>query len=87
MEDKILSYEEIKTLFPNEWVLLALSGADALSAKKGVVLLHGKDYLEICYKASEVAKDRLTTIFFTGEQQKSRKWMKVSHLTEKPQTT
>jgi hypothetical protein len=28
MEGKTLSYEEIKTLFPNEWVLLALSGAD-----------------------------------------------------------
>ncbi|HRI62184.1 MAG TPA: hypothetical protein PK228_20730 [Saprospiraceae bacterium] len=87
MEDKVLSYEEIKALFPNEWVLLALTGADALPAKSGVVLLHGKDYLEICYKASEVVKDRLTTIFFTGEQQKNRKWMKVSRLTEKPQTT
>jgi hypothetical protein len=43
MEDKILSYEEIKALFPNEWVLLALTGADTLPAKKGVVLLHGKD--------------------------------------------
>ncbi len=87
MDDKILSYEEIKSLFPNEWVLVAMSDPKALAAKSGVVLLHGKDYLEICYKGSEVAKGMLTTIFYTGEKQKNRKWVKVSHLSETPQTT
>jgi len=84
MDDKMLSYEEIKSQFPNEWVLLALAGPEALAAKSGVVLLHGKDYLEICYKGSEVAKGILTTIFFTSEKQKNRKWVKDSRLSETP---
>lgn len=87
MEDKVLTYAEIKTLFPNEWILLGLSDESQASIKSGVVLLHGKDYLEICYKGSEIAKEKLTTIFYTGEQQTNRKWMKVSRLSEKMRTT
>jgi hypothetical protein len=78
MEDKILNFTEIAALFPNEWILLGLSNPDFLPQKKGVVLLHGGDYLELCYKASELPKTQLTTIFFTGENLKSnRKWLKV----------
>lgn len=38
--------------------------------KKGNVLLHGKDFLELCYKGSELPKNYLTTLYFTGERLK-----------------
>lgn len=71
-----ISFEQIKTQYPDEWVLVKIED-EATQSKSGVVLLHGKDYLEICYKSSEIAKNFLTTILFTGEQNKKRKWLKA----------
>jgi len=87
MEDRVLTYDEIKVLFPDEWVLLAVKDAKVATLKSGVVLLHGKDYLEICYKGSEIAKEQLTTIFYTGEKPKNRKWVSLTRLSETIQTT
>jgi hypothetical protein len=79
MANEILSFEQIKAAYPNEWVLLSLQ-PDDWDTKSGSVLLHGKDYLELCYKGSEVAKHLLTTIFYTGKQKTNRKWLKAIHL-------
>lgn len=84
---KVLTYEAIRAKFPDEWIVLGISDTEQATIRTGVVLLHGKDYLELCYKASEISKNQLTTIFFTGAQQKNRKWMKVSRLSESPKTT
>lgn len=85
---KVLTIAEIKAQYPDQWVLLAV--ADDYNSKKqleqGVVLLHGKDYLELCYKGSEIAKNQLTTILFTGEKNKNRKWLKSIRLQETPKT-
>jgi hypothetical protein len=81
---EVLTIEEIKAQYPDQWVLLSLPNSDALERPdKGSVLLHGKDYLELCYKASEIAKNVVTTILFTGEPTKNRKWLKSSILREK----
>jgi hypothetical protein len=82
-----LTYEAIKVKFPDEWIVLGISDAEQATTRTGVVLLHGKDYLELCYKASAITKNQLTTIFFTGEQQKYRKWMKLSRSSEHLKTT
>ena len=76
MNDRILNFDEIKVQFPNEWILLKLPNASQTLDKTGVVLYHSADYLELCYKGSEIAKDILTTIFYTGEQKPTRKWLK-----------
>jgi hypothetical protein len=82
---EILTIEEIKTQYPDEWVLLALDNSDVLKRpESGSVLLHSKDYLELCYKASEIAKNIVTTILFTGEASKNGKWLKSTILQEKP---
>jgi hypothetical protein len=78
MED-VLTIDQIKTQYPNEWVLLSVEGGEK-RPEKGSVLLHGKDYLELCYKASDVAKGYLTMILFTGETTKKRKWLKSTRL-------
>jgi hypothetical protein len=81
-----LSIEQIKAIYPDEWVLLDLDGQEATKIQKGIVLLHGKDYLELCYKSSEIAQNHLTTILFTGTQNHNRKWLKATRLNEKPKT-
>jgi hypothetical protein len=84
---EVLSIEQIKEQYPDEWVLISLTNGEVLSRPdKGSVLLHGKDYLELCYKASEIAKNTVTTILFTGEPTQNRKWLKSTILREKPKT-
>lgn len=77
-----LTLSEIQKIYPDQWILLGVENDTLpLMPEKGVVILHGKDYLELCYKASEIAKNRLTTIFYTGEKtNKRRKWLKATHL-------
>ena len=43
--------------------MLFVADAEHATARTGIVLLHNKDYLELCYMGSEIAKDKLTTIF------------------------
>ncbi|MFN0201662.1 MAG: hypothetical protein ACKVTZ_09085 [Bacteroidia bacterium] len=78
---EVLTIAEIKKMYPDEWVLLGIE-SDTLPKmpEKGSVILHGKDYLELCYKASEVAKNLLTTMFYTGTTKKTRKWLKSTRL-------
>ena len=88
---EILQIQEIQQRYPDEWVLLAIDETEMLVLKtpqKGKVLLHGKDYLELCYKGSEIAQNTLTTIFFTGTTKpQHRKWLKATRLQETPKTT
>jgi hypothetical protein len=79
-----LTIEQIKSEYPNEWVLLGL--AEQSQTESGEVLMHGKDYLELCYKSSEMPKDYLTKIFFTGIQTHNRKWLKATRLNDKQKT-
>lgn len=80
-ENNVKSWQEIRSEFPNEWVLLQLAQKEDFERKRGTVLLHGKDYLELCYKSSEVKKEPYTTIVFTGDPKPAmRKWMKLTVL-------
>jgi hypothetical protein len=80
-----INIEEIKQNYPNEWVLLKVE-EESMQPTYGEVLFHSKDYLELCYKGSEIAKNILTTILFTGEQSKRRKWLKATRLQEAAKT-
>ena len=88
VKNEFLTIDEIKLLYPDEWVLMRIKEVDRNSnvvIKKGSVLLHGKDYLELCYKGSELPKDEyLTKIFFTGiPKLQTRKWLKATRLNAK----
>ena len=76
MDSAILTMEEINHLFPNEWILLGLEN-NSVKNDTGTVLFQSKDYLELCYKGSEIAQNTLTKIFYTGEQNHNRKWLKA----------
>lgn len=77
----IKTIEEIRKEFPNQWVLLKINEITKIPTS-GEVLLSNKDYLELCYKSSELTKDHYTTIVFTSETNKTQKWLKFSHLQE-----
>ena len=81
-EMKAKTIEEIKAAYPNEWVLLGNPETDLATVKSGILLFHSKDYLEVCYKGSELGADyKSRTIIYTGEtQQKNRKWLKAIRL-------
>ncbi len=76
-----------KKRYSDEWILLKLSQLINPTNLSGVVLFHGKDYLELCYKGSEIAAHILTKTFYTGEQKQNRKWLKATRLKDLPTTT
>lgn len=78
--NEIKTWPEIRAAYPDEWVLIGLSKSREPGENKGEVLLHGKDYLELCYKGSELPKGRMTKIVFTGEKPHMRKWLKLKVL-------
>ena len=78
-----VSFETIKEMYPNEWVLLGdpeLNNSDtagSITSKLigGVVLYHSPDKREIAYKSSEVRKGFITyTCVYTGAIPKGRKF-------------
>ncbi len=85
----VLTIEEIKAVYPNEWILLGNPKTVLASVQSGILLFHGKDYLEVCYKGSELGADYDTrTIIYTGEtKQKNRKWLKAIRLDAPTQMT
>ena len=87
VQNEVLTLEEITKLYPDEWILLGLSQVTSVPNLSGIVLFHGKDYLELCYKGSEIAANILTKTFYTGEQNHNRKWLKASRLKDLPTTT
>lgn len=81
----LMTFEEMKTLYPGEWVLIGnpimknpmLQAALSRNLKHGIVLLHGKDRFEIAYKAKEARQgyDRVT-LAYLGDIPKNRKlWL------------
>ena len=86
MGNEILTFDEIRKRFPNEWILLGLDNVSLAAENKGTILFYSKDYLELCFKGSEIAKDILTKIFYTREEKQNRKWLKLTRLKEQPTT-
>ncbi len=65
----ILSINEIKARFPNEWVLVGnpTMDEDGLEVISGIALYHSKDKKEVCYLGREKAKSyQSITLTYTG---------------------
>jgi hypothetical protein len=83
----VLSFDVIKSLYPNEWVLMEIEKHDPhTKVNEGEVLLHGKDGLEISYRASELYREVFTKMMYTGEKKSRQKWLKHSIINENPKT-
>ena len=80
----ILTIDEIKAQYPDQWVLVGnpiLKDLDTLEAiinklVQGVVLFASKDKREIAYKAKDLREGyEGITCVYTGEMPRNRKWL------------
>ena len=64
-----LGIEEIKNLYPDEWILIGnpISQENSIVIEGGIPVYHSKDKKEVCYLGREKTKDYDTiTLYFTG---------------------
>ena len=80
---EILTIEQIKAAYPDEWVLIGnptlrddnFVGPIIRKLISGIVLYHSKDKRELGYKAAELTKNvQETACIYTGEVPKNRKF-------------
>ena len=83
-QSKVLSFENIRLLYPNQWVLIGSPELDdpntlgSIVSKlvSGVVLLASKDKREIAQNAKFVRQNyKSVTCVYTGEIPQNRKWL------------
>lgn len=74
MEKNYLGLDELKKLYPDEWVLLGNPEMKNTSVLGGVVLYHSKDKKEVCYIGRDKTDNYDTvTIAFAGDLKQHRK--------------
>ena len=74
MENSYTAFDELKKLYPDEWVLLGDPKMKNTSVLGGIVLYHSKDKKEVCYIGRDKATDYSTvTIAFAGDLKQHRK--------------
>jgi hypothetical protein len=69
MGQLVKTIDEIKTLFPNEWVLIGNPEMDKseLNVLSGIPILHSKDKKEISYLGrSKTNNYKTITVIYTG---------------------
>lgn len=80
---EILTVEQIKEKYPNEWILVGnpelrkdnFVGPIIHKLVSGIVLYHSKDKRELGYKAAELAQTVTeTACIYTGKIPKNRKF-------------
>ena len=71
---KILTIDEIKSQYPDQWVLLGNPIIQNTKVLNGIVLFHSEDKKEVCYLGRNLTKgyDKFT-LTFTGETKQIRR--------------
>jgi len=78
MEQQIRSIEEIKILFPDEWVLIGdpEMNANGLHVLSGIPILHSKDKREVSYLGRDKTEGfKTVTVIYTGSFKSSGRVM------------
>ncbi|MEO6833321.1 MAG: hypothetical protein ABI378_12315 [Chitinophagaceae bacterium] len=73
---QLLNINDIKKLYPNEWVLLGNPVMDAskIDVLSGIPLFHSKDKREVCYIGRDKTTDfKKITLVYTGSFKPTRK--------------
>ena len=74
MNNPYITFDELKKLYPNEWILLGNPEIKNTSVLGGIVLYHSKDKKEVCYIGRDKTTDYSTvTIAFAGDFKQYRK--------------
>jgi hypothetical protein len=74
MSDVIKYNEQIKTEFPDEWLLVGNPLYDNSNLIGGYILYHSKDKKEVCYIGRDKTSDySRITLVYTGDLKANRK--------------
>ena len=74
MDNSYIAFNELKKLYPDEWVLLSDPEMKNTSVLGGFVLYHSKDKKEVCYIGRDKTANYSTvTIAFAGHLKQHRK--------------
>ena len=74
MENIYQNIDDLKQIYPNEWLLLGNPKLKNTSVIGGIVLFHSQDKKEVCY----IGRDKVTnydtvTITYAGDLRKERR--------------
>ncbi len=68
------SFDNLKVLYPDEWVLLGNPILENTKVLGGILLFHSKDKKEVCYLGKDKTSNYQTvTIAFAGDLKQHRK--------------
>jgi len=73
---KLLTINEMKRLFPNEWVLVGnpIMDSSKINVLSGIPIYHSKDQKEVCYIGRDKTSDfDKITLIYTGTIKPTRK--------------
>jgi hypothetical protein len=74
MDNSFIAFDELKKLYPDEWVLLGDPVMKNTTVLGGIVLYHSKDKKEVCYIGRDKTANYATvTITFVGDLKQHRK--------------
>lgn len=74
MENIYIDIDELKNMYPNEWVLLGEPKMKDTSVLGGIVLYHSKDKKEVCYIGRDkISEFSTVTITYAGNLKQNRK--------------
>ena len=72
--ENYISLENLKDIYPDEWILLGNPAIENTKVLGGIVLFHSKDKKEVCYIGRDKTTDYQTvTIVFAGNIKQHRK--------------
>lgn len=73
MDTNFISFDQVKQLYPDEWILLGNPEMKNTTVISGVVLFHSKDKKEVCYIGRDKTGDfPKLTIVYTGDLKQHR---------------
>lgn len=74
VSNEVMSFDDIKKLYPDQWVLLGNPVIENVRVVSGIVLMHGKDKRDFILEGREMVKNyKSFTMRYTGEFPRIRK--------------
>ena len=74
MDNSFIAIDELKRIYPDEWILLGNPEIKNTTVLGGVVLYHSKDKKEVCYIGRDkTANYNTVTIAYAGNLKHHRK--------------
>ena len=74
MKNNFVAFDDVKKIYPEEWVLLGNPEIKDTKVLGGIVIYHSKDKKEVCYIGRDKTSEYKTvTIAFAGNLKQNRK--------------